>query len=91
LAEIRARASISLARTVKDKAVKPLMEIILSEDFDKRAYEEKASFFKALGETGSKEVIPALREIANKRTWFKKAKWEEMRICAANTLKMLGA
>jgi hypothetical protein len=91
VAEIRARASISLARTVKDKAVKPLMEIILSEDFDKRAYEEKASFFKALGETGSKEVIPALKEIANKRTWFKKAKWEEMRVCAANTLKMLGA
>ena len=91
VAEIRARASISLARTVKDKAVKPLMEIILSEDFDKRAYEEKASFFKALGETGSKEVIPALKGIANKRTWFKKAKWEEMRVCAANTLKMLGA
>lgn len=91
VAEIRAKASISLARTVKDKAVKPLMEIILSEDFDKRAYEEKASFFKALGETGSKEVIPALKEIANKRTWFKKAKWEEMRVCAANTLKMLGA
>ncbi len=91
VAEIRARASVSLARTVKDKAVKPLMEIILSEDFDKRAYEEKASFFKALGETGSKEVIPALKEIANKRTWFKKAKWEEMRVCAANTLKMLGA
>jgi hypothetical protein len=91
VAEIRAKASISLARTVKDKAVKPLMEIILSEDFDKRAYEEKVSFFKALGETGSKEVIPALKEIANKRTWFKKAKWEEMRVCAANTLKMLGA
>jgi hypothetical protein len=91
VAEIRAKASISLARTVKDKAVKPLMEIILSEDFDKRAYEEKASFFKALGETGSKEVIPALKEIANKRTWFKKAKWEEMRVCAANTLRMLGA
>jgi hypothetical protein len=67
------------------------MEIILSEDFEKRAYEEKASFFKALGETGSKEVIPALKEIAHKRTWFKKAKREEMRICAANTLKMLGA
>lgn len=91
VAEIRAKASVSLARTAKDKAVKPLMEIILSEDFEKRAYEEKASFFKALGETGSKEVIPALKEIAHKRTWFKKAKREEMRICAANTLKMLGA
>jgi HEAT repeat protein len=91
VAEIRGKASIILARMAKKQAVKPLVEIILSEEFYKRDYEEKASFFKALGETGSKEVIPALKEIANKRTWFKRAKWEEMRICATNTLKMLGA
>jgi hypothetical protein len=88
---IRIKASLNLARMAKDKAVKPLMEIILSEDFNKRDYEEKATFFKALGETGSKEVIPALKEIAKKRIWFKRRKWEEMRTCATNTLKMMGA
>jgi hypothetical protein len=67
------------------------MEIILCEDFNKRGYEEKVAFFKALGETGSKEVIPALKEIAKKRIWFKRRKWEEMRTCAINTLKMMGA
>ena len=66
------------------------MEIILSEDFYKRDYEEKASFFRALGETGSREVIPILKKIAKKRKWLQKAKWDEMRLCASNTLKMMG-
>jgi hypothetical protein len=87
--EIRGKASISLARALKQQAVKPLSEIILSEDFYKRDYEEKVSFFRALGETGSKEAIPILEQIAKKRNWFKKAKWEEMRLCATNTLRMI--
>jgi hypothetical protein len=89
-AEIRARASILLARMAKQQAVKPLTEIILSEEFYKRDYEEKASFFRALAETGSQEVIPILQKIASKKNLFSKGKWEEMRTCANNTLKMIG-
>jgi HEAT repeat protein len=88
---IRGKASLVLAKNAKSKAVKPLMEMILSEDFYKRDYEEKASFFRALGETGSKEVIPVLKKIAKQRRWFQKTKWDEMRQCANNTLKMVGA
>ena len=88
---IRAKAALVLAKYAKAEAVKPLTEIILSEDFFKRDYDEKASFFKALGETGSKEVIPMLKKMAKKRRWFQKAKWDEMRQCANNTLKMMGA
>jgi len=91
VAGIRGKAALILARNAKGGAVKPLTEIILSEDFYKRDYEEKASFFRALGETGSKEVIPILKKITKKRRWFQKAKWEEMRQCATNTLKMIGA
>jgi len=87
--EIRSKASVNLARAVKGQAVKPLTEIILSEDFYQRNYEEKVSFFKALGETGSRDAIPVLEQIAKKRFWFKKAKWEEMRVCAMNTLRMM--
>ena len=87
--EIRGKASIALARAVKAQAVRPLTDIILSEDFYKRDYDEKVSFFRALGETGSREAIPILEQIAKKRNWFKKAKWEEMRVCATNTLRMM--
>jgi HEAT repeat protein len=91
VAGIRAKASIILARMAKKQAVKPLVDIILSEEFYKREYEEKASFFRALGETGSGEVIPVLKKIASKRMLFNRAKWDEMRLCATNTLKMMGA
>ncbi len=88
---IRAKAALLLARNAKGEAVKPLTDIILSEDFYKRDYKEKASFFRALGETGSKEVIPTLKGISKKRRLFQREKWNEMRQCADNTLKMMGA
>ncbi len=88
---IRGKACLSLARVAKSEAVKPLLEIILSEDFYQRDFNEKASFFRALGETGSKEPIPILEKIAKKRKWFQRGKWNEMRLCAANTLKFMEA
>ncbi len=91
VAAIRGKAALILARNAKEEAVKPLTETILSEDFLKRDYEEKTLFFRALGETGSKEVIPMLKKMAKRRKWFQKAKWKEMRQCALHTLKMMGA
>jgi hypothetical protein len=88
---IRGKASLILARMAREEALKPLTEIILSEDFYKRDYEEKVSFFRALGETGSEKAIPILKKIAKKRRWFNKGKWDEMRACASNTLKMMEA
>jgi len=75
--EVRGKASLILARTIKDEAVRPLSEIILSDDFYRRAYDEKVSFFKALGETGSREAVPILEKIAKKRNWFRKSKWRK--------------
>lgn len=90
LPKIRAMASLLLAKVAREKAVKPLTAIILSKDFFKRDYDEKVAFFKALGETGSQEAIPVLKKIAKKRRWFQKGKWDEMRLCASNTLKKMG-
>ena len=89
--DIRSKASLVLARVAKEEAAEPLMKIILSEDFYKREYDEKVSFFRALGETGSKRAIPILKELATKRKLFQREKWEEMRLCASNALKMIEA
>ena len=88
---MRAKASLIFAKVAKEEAAKSLTGVILSEEFFKRDYEEKASFFKALGETGSQEAVPVLKKIAQKRRWFQKGKWDEMRLCAQNALRMLGA
>ncbi len=89
--EIRGKTSFLFAKAGGEQAAKPLMEIILSEDFLKRDHEEKAIFFRALGETKSGEAIPVLKKIAGKRRWFHRAKWNEMRQGARATLKMLEA
>ena len=87
---IRGKASLLFARAARDQAVRPLTEIVLSKDFLNRDYEEKASFFRALVEAGSEESIPVLKKIARKRSLFQRAKWNEMRQCAAKALKLMG-
>jgi hypothetical protein len=89
LPEIRGKAALVFARIAKDRAVNPLVEIILSEDFYLRNYDEKISFFKALGETKSPKAIPILEQIIKKRNWLKNRQLEEIKSCAENTLKMI--
>ena len=89
VAEIRAKASLLFAKMAKAEAANPLMQIILSQDFYKRDYNEKSSFFKALAETGAKEAIPTLKSIAQRRRWLQRAKWSETRLCAASILKIM--
>jgi hypothetical protein len=66
------------------------MEVIQSEDFFKRGYEEKVAFFRALGETGAPEAVPFLEKMSRKKSWFQRAKWNEIRQCAAMALRMMG-
>jgi len=89
-AEIRGKASLLFARAAKEQAVKPLTEIVLSKDFLNREYDEKTSFFRALAEAGSEESVPILKRIAKKKSLFQRAKWNEMRQCAAKALKLMG-
>jgi hypothetical protein len=89
--EIRGKTSFLFAKAGGEQAAKPLMDIILSEDFLRRDTEEKAIFFRALGETKSGEAIPVLKKIAGKRRWFHRAQWNEMRQGARATLKILEA
>jgi hypothetical protein len=88
--EIRGKAARFLAKMDKEGAVNILAPIVLSEQFYKRNYEEKASFFMALGKTESEEGVSILKKIARQRRWLQKEKWDEMRLCAANTLRMMG-
>jgi len=88
--ELRAKASLAFAQVAKAEATQPLVGIVLSKGFYKRDYEEKVSFLRALGETGTKEVVPVLQKISRKKRWFGKRKWDETRLCARHALKMLG-
>lgn len=82
---IRVSAARSLSRLGK-RAVNPLLQVILSNDFDDRPMEERRGFFESLGRTNSPDVLPFLRMLLGKKPLFKKKEAEEMRVCAVEAL-----
>jgi HEAT repeat protein len=87
--KIRGKAALILSQLAREQAVKPLSQIIFSQDFHKRDYQEKASFMRALGETGSGEALSLLKKISKKGRWLRREKWREMKRCAEMTLKTM--
>ena len=86
---IRGKAAFILAQSVKGLAIRPLAEIIFSQDFHKREFREKASFIRALGETQAPEAISLLKKISKKGRWFRRERWLEMQRVAKMTLKTI--
>jgi HEAT repeat protein len=87
---IRSQAAIHLARSTKNDALKPILSVIQSESFLDREFSEKAALFRALGEIRSDESLPVLRKILERRSWFRRPKWDELQICAVGALRMIG-
>ncbi|TPW15396.1 MAG: hypothetical protein FD129_901 [bacterium] len=82
---IRVSAARSLSHLGK-RAVNPLLQIILANDFDSRPLEERRGFFESLGRTNSPDVLPFLKMLLGKKPLFKKKEAEEMRVCAVEAL-----
>jgi len=87
---IRSQAVIHLARSSKHEALGPILSIIQSESFLERDFAEKAAFFRAIGEARADEALPVLRKILEKKSWFKRPKWDELQVCAVGALRMIG-
>jgi HEAT repeat protein len=87
---IRSQAVIHLARSSKLEALRPILSVIQSEPFKDRDFSEKAAFFRAIGEIRSNESLPFLRKILEKRSWFRKPKWDELQLCAIGALRIIG-
>ena len=87
---IRPQAAIHLVKSVKQEALRPILSVIQSESFKDRDFSEKAAFFKAIGQIRSNESLPFLRKILEKRSWFRKPKWDELQLCAIGALRMIG-
>lgn len=68
------------------KALKQILTIVKSENFDKKEISEKRIFFEAVGVLGSDEVTPFLRKMVMKKHWFNKSKEKEEVICATEAL-----
>jgi HEAT repeat protein len=87
---IRTTAALHLGKVGKKAALEPLLEIVLSKDFQKRGSEEIKGFFDAIGIMGSsRESILVLRQLLERKSWLGRGK-DEIRIGAAQALAMIG-
>ena len=87
--KIRGNAALNLAR-MGEEALTPLMERMLSKEFYKKELQEIKAFFKAIGMIRSNHSIPLLYSLVEGRKWFGRAKAEEIRACAIETLIRIG-
>lgn len=89
---LRIQAARSLARWKVAEASGILLEVIKASDFAQRDFFEKKEIFDALGRVGEEDIIPFLRQILKKSSWFQfsgRAKLEELRLCAVMALKRM--
>jgi hypothetical protein len=88
---IRTTAALNLGKVGKKAALEPLLEIVLSKDFQKRGSEEIKGFFDAIGIMGSsRESILVLRQLLERKSWLGRGKTDEVRVGAAQALASIG-
>jgi hypothetical protein len=87
--KIRGNAALNLGR-MGEMALAPLTERMLSKDFYKKELQEIKAFFKAVGMIRSNHSIPLLYSLLEGRKWFGRAKADEIRACAIETLVRIG-
>jgi len=87
--KIRGNAALNLGR-MGEEALAPLTERMLSKEFYKREMQEIKAFFKAVGMIRSNHSISLLYSLLEGRKWFGRAKTDEIRTCAVETLVRIG-
>jgi HEAT repeat protein len=81
-----------LARANYKEALEAILQVIQQRDFEEKDLYEKREFMEALAHIGKEEVLPILEKVIKRKGffWFKREKQDEMAICAAMALKIIG-
>ena len=87
--KIRGIATLNLGR-MGEEALPPIMKKMGSKEFFKKDLAEIKSYFKAIGMIRSDHPIPLLYSLLERRKWFGRAKADEIRGCAIDTLIRIG-
>ena len=68
-------------------ALKPILEIMDSKEFEEKDIAEKKALFEASGELGGDEMVPRFKYMLMKRYWFNKAREKESVMLAVTGLR----
>jgi hypothetical protein len=85
-AGVRQTAARLLSRRFETQATQPLLEVLLSPDFEKRPLEEQAAFFESLALASPTDVFPLLEKTISRRDWLAPRHWRVQKACALRAL-----
>ncbi len=84
--EVRVTAAELLSRRFKAKALSSLLQIVVSEGFEERSFEEQVAFFEALARSSPGEVFPILAGTLKRRALFGRRRLRARKACALRAL-----
>ncbi len=87
---IRKQAIIWLGNTKNDKALEPLLGIIMKRDLLGRAEDIKREALMAIGRIGDRRALESLYKLAGKRHWLDRDRRERLQLLAVETIGQLG-
>jgi hypothetical protein len=79
---IRIKALQILAGTKCTFALKPIVALTTTEQFQEKDITEKKAVYEAIGELGADQTLSLFREMLTKKYWFNKAREKESIVCA---------
>jgi HEAT repeat protein len=86
--KVRTTAATLISNHLGARALQPLLQVLLSPDFEAREYSEQAEFYMALAKASPQEVYPLLEKTISRRSWLAPRRWRMQKACA---LRALGA
>jgi HEAT repeat protein len=75
---------------IRDKeVVEPLLKIVKDKEFKNKSEEERKAYLFALAGIGGSRVVPELKKIARKRSWFFGDKDLDTKVLAIKSLGLI--
>lgn len=86
---VRKTAALLMSRSMGAGALQPLLQVLLSRDFDKRDFDEQAALYEALASSSPEEVFPLLERTVSRRDWLAPSHWRVQKACALRALGLI--
>lgn len=80
----------TLTKRKAQEALEPLLQILVSKEFEEKELQEKKEIFDSIAKIGGDKVVPQMQRLLQIRwSLFKNARSEEMGLCAAFALQRI--
>ena len=87
---IAAHAITWIGKSRNQRALQPLLQLVLKRDLRGRTRELKKEALQAIGQLGDRRALEQLCRLVQKRYWIAPSRWNELKLLAVEAISNLG-